>query len=114
LIEYSAAARSPKGALLTCAIGGKLSEGINFADELGRCVIVVGLPYPNKTSPVLVEKMAFLDEKRKANPANLSGAAYYESLCMKAVNQAIGRCIRHRDDHAAIMLVDERYSQDQV
>ena len=99
---------------MLCVVGGKLSEGINFADELGRCVIVVGLPYPNKTSPVLAEKMSYFDAARRDNPQSLSGAAYYESLCMKAVNQAIGRCIRHRNDHATILLVDERYSQEQV
>jgi len=114
LEDYSAAARSSKGALLTCAIGGKLSEGINFADELGRCVIVVGLPYPNKFSPVLMEKMTYFDEMRKKNPMSISGNEYYDSLCMKAVNQAIGRCIRHMNDHATIMLIDQRYTNDQV
>ena len=27
----------------------------------------------------------------------------------RALNQAVGRCIRHRDDWGAILLIDERF-----
>jgi len=103
--------RPPSGAMLFCVIGGKMSEGINFSDDLARAVVVVGLPYPNPTDPELRERMAYLD-KRGAGGAR--GAEYYENLCMRAVNQSIGRSIRHAKDHAAILLLDGRYSQARI
>ncbi|XP_071452150.1 ATP-dependent DNA helicase DDX11 [Hetaerina americana] len=99
------------GAILLSVVGGKMSEGINFSNDLGRCVIMVGMPYPNMHSPVLQEKMAYLNAHSSMPQA---GQRYYESLCMKAVNQSIGRCIRHRGDYAAMLLLDMRYARSQT
>ncbi|CAI4230534.1 unnamed protein product [Auanema sp. JU1783] len=103
--KFSTSARNGNGALLCAVTGGKLSEGINFSDELGRGVIMIGLPYPNKNSVELKEKMRFLDSQIPNG-----GKKLYDSLCMHAVNQAVGRAIRHRKDYAAVYLIDQRFS----
>nr|CAD7392057.1 unnamed protein product [Timema cristinae] len=100
---------SCNGALLFSVVGGKLSEGLNFSDDLGRCVILVGLPYPNMKSPELQEKINYLNTKKPG-----SGKLHYENLCMKAVNQSIGRAVRHKDDYSTVLLLDQRYSQPHI
>ncbi|KAK9958706.1 hypothetical protein ABG768_010811 [Culter alburnus] len=99
------------GALLFSVVGGKMSEGINFSDELGRCIVMVGMPYPNIKSPELQEKMAYLDKHMPHISGKSPGKALVESLCMKAVNQSIGRAIRHSGDYACIVLCDHRYAR---
>jgi chromosome transmission fidelity protein 1 len=68
---------------LFCVIGGKLSEGINFSDDLARTVIVCGLPFPNTQSVEIQEKMRYFD---KVGDVSFRGADYYENLCMKTLN----------------------------
>ena len=65
--------------------------GINFQDELGRCVVVVGMPYPNKRDPLLQRRLSYLTQRHEG----LSADDYYENLCMNAVNQSIGALISH-------------------
>ncbi|KAH6609131.1 hypothetical protein Trco_002477 [Trichoderma cornu-damae] len=115
------------GALLLSVVGGKMSEGINFSDRLGRCVIVIGLPYPNIASPDWKAKLEYIEsttETRLTKEGRLRSDAavqakqvardFYENACMRAVNQSIGRAIRHRGDYAAIILVDRRYGTDRI
>ncbi|XP_039302486.1 ATP-dependent DNA helicase DDX11 isoform X2 [Solenopsis invicta] len=109
LDQYAHSIKNPQspcnGALLFSVVGGKLSEGLNFSDDLGRCVIVIGLPYPNIKSPELQEKMKYLNEHVKPD----AGSSFYENSCMKAVNQCIGRSVRHINDYSTVVLLDKRY-----
>uniref|UniRef100_A0A670Z4W8 Regulator of telomere elongation helicase 1 n=1 Tax=Pseudonaja textilis TaxID=8673 RepID=A0A670Z4W8_PSETE len=81
------------------------SEGLDFADKNGRGVIITGLPYPPRRDARILLKMQFLDEMKC-----LSGNAWYTQQASRAVNQAIGRVIRHRQDYGAIFLCDSRFA----
>lgn len=104
------------GALLLAVVGGKISEGINFSNGMGRCVIMVGLPYPSPSDVELMERVKHIEglgESASCGPTEPSssklfgktgvqsgfeilrsckrrGREYYDNLCMKAVNQSIG------------------------
>ncbi|CAO3660492.1 unnamed protein product [Umbelopsis vinacea] len=101
------------GAILFCVVNGKMSEGINFSDRLGRAVVMVGLPFANLASAALGEKIKYVKE-HTVNKSTDAGKEYYENLCMRAVNQSIGRAIRHQNDYATVVLLDERYNTSRV
>lgn len=42
--------------------------------------------------------------------ARLSGDQWYSQQALRAVNQGIGRVIRHRRDYGAIILCDDRFT----
>eukprot|EP00026_Physarum_polycephalum_P002335 Phypoly_transcript_02341.p1 GENE.Phypoly_transcript_02341~~Phypoly_transcript_02341.p1 ORF type:complete len:947 (+),score=142.85 Phypoly_transcript_02341:183-2843(+) len=104
----------PKGAIMFCVVGGKMSEGINFSDGLARCVVIVGLPYPNPSDPFLKEKMEFIKNSSTSTASSITSSDYYDNLCMQAVNQSIGRSIRHAKDYASIVLIDHRYHRPHI
>lgn len=126
---YAAAIDSGKGGLLLSVVGGKMSEGINFSDALGRCVVIVGLPYPNIMSAEWKSKIEYIEsatsERLGADStpkpkdeiqrqAKEAGREFYENACMRAVNQSVGRAIRHRGDYAAIVMADKRFGNERV
>lgn len=154
LQEYAAAIDAGKGGLLLSVVGGKMSEGINFSDRLGRGVIIVGLPFPNANSAEWKAKMEYIEgatmerlsaptpgidtesdvscsaalalekgvvvgkkrlsEAEKKASAKAAGREFYENGCMRAVNQSIGRAIRHREDYAVIVLLDKRFENARI
>ncbi|CAI7482800.1 CFC_collapsed_G0055520.mRNA.1.CDS.1 [Saccharomyces cerevisiae] len=96
--------------------GGKLSEGINFQDDLCRAVVMVGLPFPNIFSGELIVKRKHLAAKIMKSggteeEASRATKEFMENICMKAVNQSVGRAIRHANDYANIYLLDVRYNR---
>lgn len=129
LQEYAMAIDTGKGALLLSVVGGKMSEGINFSDRLGRGVIIVGLPFPNIHSAEWKAKIEFIEtatynrlatgktaggEGGWTAAAKGAGREFYENACMRAVNQSVGRAIRHRGDFAAIVMLDRRFGSERI
>jgi len=110
-IQQSRGLNKRNGALLMAVVGAKLSEGLNFTDDLARAVVMVGLPYPDASSSELKERLKYVSNlSKQGGETGDAGRELYENLCMNAVNQSIGRAIRHQRDWASLVLVDTRYS----
>ena len=114
-------------AVLLAVCRGKVSEGINFADDYARCILLVGVPYPSTVDLCINLKKKYQDERIESsnNPINgspevpitkvnaktgfINGSDWYKLQAFRAINQALGRCIRHRMDYGALILCDPRY-----
>ncbi|WCJ44724.1 hypothetical protein M5689_025378 [Euphorbia peplus] len=100
------------GAAFLAVCRGKVSEGMDFTDDYARVVIVVGIPFPNLFDIQVGLKKKYNDAY-KTSKNLLNGNDWYCQQAFRALNQAIGRCIRHRFDYGAIILLDERYKKEQ-
>ncbi|TMW51728.1 hypothetical protein DOY81_003220 [Sarcophaga bullata] len=103
--------KDSKGACFMAVCRGKVSEGLDFADRNGRAVIITGLPFPPLKDPKVILKKQYLENNRTKENGLLTGQAWYALDATRAVNQAIGRVIRHRNDYGAILLCDVRFQQ---
>uniref|UniRef100_A0A915HRT0 ATP-dependent helicase C-terminal domain-containing protein n=1 Tax=Romanomermis culicivorax TaxID=13658 RepID=A0A915HRT0_ROMCU len=93
--------KDPKrGASFFAVCRGKLSEGFDFSDNAARCVVIVGIPYPPMMDPKVILKQCYLNEKK--DNLKFNGQIWYNTEAIRAVNQAIGRVIRHKNDFGAI------------
>ncbi|XP_065313953.1 Fanconi anemia group J protein-like [Gordionus sp. m RMFG-2023] len=109
-----------QGGVLLAVYRGKVSEGIDFADHLARLVISIGLPYPNVREKKVVLKRKYNDGlshstrltngRGENSNRSLTGSEWLEIQAFRALNQALGRCLRHKDDWGALLLLDERFA----
>ena len=66
---------------------GKVAEGLDFADENGRAVLITGLPYPPLKDPRVELKRAFLDEELRKRGRSAS-LRYDKSPCKENAAQS--------------------------
>ena len=96
-------------AVLFCVYRGKASEGIDFKDDYARAVVAVGIPYPSIKDPQIQSKKEYND-KSIGNTLH-NGSQWYMTQAMRAVNQALGRVVRHPKDWGSVFMLETRYKQ---
>ncbi|KAG7384281.1 Fanconi anemia group J protein [Phytophthora pseudosyringae] len=103
------ASENRTGAVFLAVYRGKVSEGIDFSNDNARAVLCVGIPFPSVKELQVSLKRKYQDEKSRMNMKLVNGHIWYNLQAFRALNQALGRCIRHRQDYGAIMLLDSRH-----
>ena len=88
---------------------GIASEGIDFSDDSARAVICIGIPFADISENRVKLKIDYLNNLKKENNDLISGNEWYKADAMTAVNQSLGRVIRHKNDYGTMLCIDERY-----
>ncbi|UMM13126.1 hypothetical protein L5515_001560 [Caenorhabditis briggsae] len=112
-LRYTQGVSEPHGAALLAVCRGKVSEGIDFCDAESRAVIIVGIPYPPIHDERVVLKKMYLDDlmgRKDLTNEPQSSRDWYQMEAFRAVNQAIGRVLRHKNDFGTVVLIDTRYA----
>jgi len=111
--RYVNAVEGVRGAVIFAIARGKLTEGVDFTDRQCRAVVVCGLPYPPAFDPKVKLKKRFLNDLMASGNEKsvVAGQVWYAQQATKAINQTLGRVIRHRNDYGAVLLLDKRFLQ---
>ena len=112
LESFRRAVRGGRGAVLVAVYRGKVSEGLDFKDDHCRAVFCVGIPFPSLGDVKVRLKREYNSTRARAREEGIiPGGDWYNHQAFRAYNQALGRCVRHQHDYAAIYLVDARFCQ---
>ncbi len=68
-------------------------------------MIAVGVPYPNVTDARVAAQRDYYTD------GGADGDEWYATNAFYALNQALGRVVRHKDDFGAVVLLDARYAK---
>ena len=93
-----------RGVALFGVLSGKLSEGVDYSDNVLSALVCVGLPLP----PPSAKQDALLEYYSKKFDRNR--AWKYASLqpAVNSILQALGRPIRKKEDRAIVVLLEKR------
>jgi len=101
-------ARSSDNALFG-VLGGKFSEGIDYPNNVLKCVVAVGLPYATWN----VYQKALINYLEHQFPKNGRTYAYLAPALLRLI-QTCGRVHRSANDKGCIVILDERITKPEI
>ncbi|ELQ75301.1 RNA polymerase II transcription initiation/nucleotide excision repair factor TFIIH, partial [Trachipleistophora hominis] len=103
LMNYKRAIKHGRGAIMFCVARGKVSEGIDFKNEEGRCVLLIGVPFAFTESVIIKERLKFLKQ-------NINLNAFLQFDALRHALQCLGRVVRGKNDYGLMVMADYRYN----
>lgn len=106
LASYRKACDNGRGGVLFSVARGKVSEGVDFEDGYGRCVVMVGVPFQYTESVRLKKRLEFLRSEY-----NIGEYEFLTFDAMRHAAQCLGRVLRNKNDYGLMILADERFER---
>lgn len=106
LDAFTRACSSGRGAVFFSIARGKVAEGIDFKGHLGRCVVMVGVPFQYTRSRVLQQRLEFLREQYSIQESD-----WLNFDALRQASQCVGRVIRSKSDYGIMIFADQRYNR---
>ncbi|CAG9460982.1 unnamed protein product [Pedinophyceae sp. YPF-701] len=95
-----------RGAVFLSVARGKVSEGIDFDNHYGRCVVMIGVPYQYTQSRILRARLEYLRETFQIQEQD-----YLTFDAVRQSAQCVGRVIRSKADYGMMVFADKRYQR---
>jgi len=103
---YRRACENGRGALLLAVARGKVSEGVDFDHQYGRCVVVIGAPYVYTQSKVLQARLEYLRDQYE-----IKEMEFLDFDTMRHAAQCVGRALRGKTDYGIMCFADKRFAK---
>jgi DNA excision repair protein ERCC-2 len=105
--HFRDACKSGRGAIFLSVARGKVAEGVDFKNYLGRCVVIIGIPFQYSKSKPLLCRMEYVEKK-----FGISNKDFLTFDAMRQCSQCLGRVIRSKADYGLMILADRRFSKE--
>ncbi|EJW01367.1 DNA repair helicase (rad3) [Edhazardia aedis USNM 41457] len=103
---FKIACENGRGGVLFSVARGKVSEGVDFKNEHGRCVIVLGVPYQFTESIRLKKRLEYLNQN-----FGISSSEFLSFDAMRHAAQCLGRVLRDKNDYGLMIMADYRFEK---
>ena len=100
-MSFREACDQGRGAIFFGVARGKVSEGVDFENHYGRCVVIIGTPYQYTKSRKLEVKLEYIN-----NILGIRELEYLTFDAMRIAAQCAGRVLRGKNDYGVMVFAD--------
>jgi DNA excision repair protein ERCC-2 len=104
--NYKRAVATARGAMWLGVSNGRASEGVDFSGPYGRCLIVLGLPEPEKTDLLLKTRSEYLDLHFQVTKED-----FLLFNALRIVTQCFAKVLSSKQDYGIVLFADARFDR---